>query len=257
VSVTDKLIKNGINPMSAQALKRYQSVIQEAGNGFTIPSARYLSTQKALDYINTGAWKEKMMRWGSGYYERTYNIFENGMRNGWSPKYTAARLREVANNIPYRAAENLTRTLQLTAYRDAALSVEKINGGFIQYKIRICALKPTSCLACISLHGTRLEVGERVDDHYSGFCSVPGKRNFVKWQTGEEWFAGLSPERQAQQSSFANSPAKLKAYRDGLPLSTFVTEHTDPVFGRQVTEGSLLKVLGQTEAEQYYTRNQP
>jgi hypothetical protein len=80
--------------------------------------------------------------------------------------------------------------------------------------------------------------------------SLPGKRNFVKWQTGEEWFAGLSPERQAQQASFLKSPAKLKAYKDGVPLSEFVGDHEDSVFGHQVIEKSLVNTVG--KPEKYY-----
>lgn len=276
INQTEKLIKSGINPMSSRALTVYQNAIKEAGSGFTIPSARHLSTQKALDYLNTGAWKEKMMRWGSGYYERTYNIFENGMANGWSPKYTAARLREVANNIPYSAAESLTRTLQLNAYRQASLETEKINGEFIQRKLWIATIDDRTCLTCLAKHGTEIPLGETVDGHYNCRCtefyvvpggdefppmmqvgSTPGHRVFEKFQTGEEWFAGLSPERQAQQASFLNSPAKLRAYQDGMPLSALIGQHTDPVFGVQNIELSLLKALGPTEAEQYYTRNQP
>ena len=275
IDVTDKLIKSGINPMSSRALTVYQNLIKESGSGFTIPSARYLSTQKALDYLNTGAWKEKMMRWGSGYYERTYNIFENGMANGWSPKYTAARLREVANNIPYSAAESLTRTLQLNAYRAASLETEAVNGAFIERKLWICTIDSRTCLTCLAKHGTEIPLGEDVTGHYRCRCSsyyvlpggdehppfmqvgsTPGNRKFQKFQTGEEWFASLPPDRQAQQASFLNSPAKLRAYKDGLPLSSFVGSHTDPVFGNQSIELSLSKILGKSEAEQYYSINQ-
>jgi hypothetical protein len=275
IKLTDKLIKGGIDPMSPRALTVYQNSIKEAGTKFTIQSAKYLSTQKALDYLNTGAWKEKMMRWGSGYYERTYNIFENGMANGWGPRYTAARLREVANNIPYSAAESLTRTLQLNAYRATSLEMESINGGAITKKLWICTIDPRTCLTCLAKHGTEIPLGESVSGHYRCRCSefyvvpggdehppfmqvdsLPGQRRFEPWQTGEDWLASQTPERQAQQASFLNSPAKLKAYQDGLPISSFIGTYTDPIFGEQNIELSLLKVLGKDKAESYYVRNQ-
>ena len=127
-----------------------------------------------------------------------------------------------------------------------------------------------NCLSCIALHGTQLAPGERVDDHYRGRCtefyqvpggpeypdqmqsdSTPGHRNFVKFQTGEEWFANLPPERQARQASFLKSPAKLRAYKDGTPLSAFVGDHVDNVFGNQKIEKSLLGTLG-SDASKYY-----
>jgi len=150
--------------------------------------------------------------------------------------------------------------------------MEKINGNFITGKIRIATLDQRTCLSCIALHGTPVPLGEAVEDHYRGRCtefyqvpggdqfpaqmqvdSTPGNRHFQKFQTGEEWFASLSPERQALQRSFLNSPAKLKAYLDGAKLSDFVGDHVDPVFGNQKVELSLLKILG-SNASQYYAK---
>ena len=101
-------------------------------------------------------------------------------------------------------------------------------------------------------------LGERVDDHYRGRCtefyvvpggpqlpdfmqadSTPGNRKFTKFQTGEDWFDSLPEARQKQQASFLESPGKFKAFQEGTPISAFVTEHVDDVFGRQVMENSL------------------
>ena len=86
--------------------------------------------------------------------------------------------------------------------------------------------------------------------------SKPGQRNFVPFTTGEDWFNSLPPERQAQQASFLRSPAKLRAYRDGTPLSAFEAEHDDSVFGRQVVEASLKNAIGADKAAGYYSINQ-
>ena len=270
-SVTGSLLQQGIDPMSPKAQKAYANAIAKLGAKWVTPKN---AADFAKDFVETVAWTAKMEKWGRGYAELTKNTLLQGLQNGWGPKYTASQMRQYAQNIPVSAAENITRTLQLTSYREASRGMEILNGGFIEYKIRISALALTSCLSCISLHGTRLEVGERVDDHAQGFCSEiyitpggdlpefmqadsqPGARNFVKFQDGPTWFAGLSPERQAAQASFASSPAKLAAYRAGTPLSDFVTERMDDVFGRQVMENSLLGMLGEG-AEKYYVRNQP
>jgi len=196
----------------------------------------------------------------------------NGIQKGWSPIRTAREMRRLAENLPKSASENITRTLQLTSYRDASLAMESLNGKYIERKIRIAELDEKTCAACIALHGTEMAVGERVDDHHNGRCdsilipiggsmptsmqsdSTPGNRNFVPFQTGEEWFAQLSPERQAQQASFLRSPGKLNAYRDGTPLADFVGHHEDPVFGWQVIEQSLKQSVA--DPELYYVRNE-
>jgi len=267
LNITDDLLANGIDPLSPKSAKFYSNAIKKTKGKFTVPSAKDI----AANFVNTPKWKSKMDGWGAGYYGKTKDIFIQGLADGWSPKYTAARIRDVAENIPRSAAENLTRTLQNTSYREASLEMEKINGGMIYGKIRIATLDQRTCLSCIALHGTELEPGERVDDHYRGRCtefyrvpggpmfpesmqadSLPGKRNFVPWQKGTDWFASLPPKRQALQPSFKKSPAKLKAYRDGVPLSDFVGDHHDDVFGNQKIELSLLKMLGEDDAKKYY-----
>jgi hypothetical protein len=87
--------------------------------------------------------------------------------------------------------------------------------------------------------------------------STPGNRKFVPFQTGEEWFASLSKERQQRQASFKATPAKYKAYLDGHPLSEFVGEHTDPVFGRMTVEESLKGMFGEEKAKTYYVPRTP
>ena len=76
----------------------------------------------------------------------------------------------------------------------------------------------------------------------------------MPFQTGEEWFAGLSPQRQAAQQSFIRTPGKLNAYNDGVQLREFVGEHDDDIFGMQVVEQSLKQSV--SDYEQYYQANQ-
>jgi len=228
------------------------------------------TVETVKSYVDSPEWVARMESWGEGYADLTRTAILKAISQGAGPRAVASKMRQYAENLPGSAAESLTRTLQLTAYRENSLAMEKINGEFIQYKIRLCALTNTSCLSCIALHGTRLEVGERVDDHYNGMCSefyvvpggglpefmqadsTPGNRQFVPFQTGEDWFASLSPERQAQQAAFQNSPAMLAAFNSGVPLSAFVGEHQDDVFGRMVVQQSLAGAIGEEAAKGFY-----
>jgi len=272
LNVSEDLIAKGIDPLGVKAWARLQVAASKTKVPFTIPT----TLDYVENYVDSPAWIARMEGWGSGYSARVKDIVEQGIAGGWSPKYTAQAVSEYAQNIPYAAAENLTRTLQLTANRQSSLAMEKINGGMITKKLWISTIDDKTCLTCLSKHGTEIPLGETVNGHYRCRCSeyyvvpggdeyppfmqvdsTPGRRRFEKFTTGEEWFAAQSPERQAMQASFLKSPAKFRAYQDGLSLSSFNGKHLDSVFGEQNIELSLKKVLGQTEAEKYYNVNQP
>jgi hypothetical protein len=261
-------VRDGKNPASPALLPIYADALKSLGVTWNLPAV----TDFARKYTGSTAWAAKMDKWGPGYAKLIGDTVQDGLQSGWGPRFTADHIRKLAENLPQHAAENLTRTLQLTAYRDASAAMDLVNGDYIEHKLRVATLDDKTCLSCIDQHGTRLEKGERVDDHYRGRCtefyvvkggprqpetmqadSKPGQRNFVPFQSGRDWFASLSPARQAQQASFVKVPAKLEAYRAGVPLSDFVGTHNDDIFGRQLIERSLIGALGD-DAKQYYLR---
>jgi hypothetical protein len=268
-SLAGVMVEQGIDPVSERALGSYVSILAGRNIKWLAPTG----VDFARGFVDSAAWISKMEGWGAGYAGLTRDVILDGISKGWSPLKVAQEMRKHAENIPTHAADNLMRTLQLTSYREASAAMELVNGAYLRGKVRIATLDERTCISCISLHGTPLKVGERVDDHYRGRCSEfyqtiggpdfpdtmqadskPGQRNFVPFQTGEEWFNSLSPERQAMQRSFMNNPAKLKAFNSGIPLSDFVGDHIDPVFGHQTVELSLIKAIGD-DANKFYTRN--
>lgn len=272
LNISTNITAAGGDPISPMAMGRYASLAKQGNIKWTVPKTMDFATA----FTSTPEWIARMETWGSGYSKFVTESILKGIERGDSPRVTANTVRELFQNIPYYAAENLTRTLQLTSYRESSVAMELLNGSFIRGKIRIAKLDERTCLSCIALHGTPLAVGERVDDHYRGRCSEfyqviggadfpedmqadsrPGKRNFVPWQTGTDWFNSLPPQRQARQTSFRTSPAKFKAFQNGTDLSQFVGDHTDDVFGQQKIELSLAKAIGKSEAEKLYAINQP
>lgn len=269
--ISSAMIGANINPIKSG--RAFRELIKQSGAAWNIPpDPTKLSQFAAANFIESAAYKARMAKWGEGYFELTRAAALQGIAQGQNPRAIARLIRQHAQSIPLHATDNLMRTLQLTAYREANLAMEEYNGQFIEKKIRIARLDQRTCLSCISLHGTDLAPGERVDDHYRGRCtefyvvpggprvpdfmqadSTPGKRKFVPFKSGEEWFASLSPARQRAQASFAGgNSAKWRAFSSGqITLREFVVEHDDDIFGRQITEGSLISVLG-NDAEQFY-----
>jgi len=264
-ALSGTIIKAG-SLISTAALNSYISELAARGIRWETPS----SLDFAKRYVNTATWNSRMAKWGDGYADIARQSALKGINQGWGPKTTAAYIRNQAENLPVHAAENLTRTLQLTSLRDASAAMELQNAHAIITKIRVAHLDDLTCLSCISLHGTELELGMRVDDHYRGRCtefyvvpggpqrpermqsdSRPGKRNFVPYQNGNDWFAGLPLERQSRQASFRKTPAKFKAFQEGTPLNAFVKKHDDDLFGSQIVEDSLIGALGK-RAQKFY-----
>jgi len=269
LTLSHSIMAGGGNPISPQAMKFYTTQLATRGVDWTNIS----TLDQIISFVDSPAWVAKMEGWGAGYANLTRDIILSEVKKGSGPIALARKLRGIVEHMPVYASESLTRTLQLTAFRQASLEMELVNGKYIQSKIRIARLDDKTCLACIALHGTPLKKGERVDDHYRGRCteyyvvpgadpyptmmqadSTPGNRVYVPFETGEEWFAHLPESRQMAQASFSRSPGKFRAYQNGTNLSEFIGEHDDPVFGKQVVELSMKGALGDN-AEQYYMRN--
>jgi len=267
IGIASSIIASGGNPLKNIGL--FKETLFKAGIKWNFPDVVKL----AGNYTATEAWHTRMDGWGKGYADIIDQTVMKGLQSGWSPIRTAREVRKLAEGIPLNASENITRTLQLTAYRDASAAMERLNGEYIERKVRIATMDERTCSACIALHGTDVPLGESVQDHHRGRCdailipiggsmptmmqadSKPGQRNFIPFASGEEWFASLPESRQAQQASFLKSPGKFNAYKSGIPLSDFVGHHHDSIFGDQIVEDSLIKSLG-NKAEEFYVANQ-
>lgn len=211
---------------------------------------------RLVQYSGSDAWANLLARYGDDVLSVVTNQAVRGVALGWGPLRSAGEIRRLTEAFPAHVANNLLRTLQLTSYRDATAVHQQENLAICQQIIRIAALDARTCLSCIAQHGDVIWDAEvdatapvpRVNDHHSGRCTsvmrVKG-RPPLNIQSGEEWFASLPPERQAQQASFAASPGKLQAYRDGrVGLRDFVHPYNDRAFGPMVRESSLSAALG-------------
>lgn len=209
---------------------------------------------QVVNYINSTAWQNEISDFSGDILKAALNTVLGGIADGQSPLETARDLRDLNTNLPLYQANNLLRTLQLTGYRDSTSLYYAANSDIITDIIRIGTLDDRICLCCLSLHGTHLDVGERVDDHHQGRCTSIGIVKGREWQvqSGQEYWDRLDEAQQLAVAGYANYQA-LKA--GAVTLRDFVQPYKDPVFGQMVREASLKGILG--DAAKDYYKNQP
>lgn len=207
---------------------------------------------RLVGYAQSDAWAAAMQKYGDDVLNIISNQAIRGISLGWNPLRTAQEVTRLTQSLPQYQANNLLRTLQLTSYRDATAAHQNANLDIAQQVVRIAALDTRTCLSCVAQHGDVIWDSEtggpvpRVEDHHSGRCTsvmiVKGRPHNI--QSGEDWFNSLSPERQQQQNSFANSPGKFEAFQSGkATLRDFVHRYNDPTFGAMRREASLAAAL--------------
>ena len=196
-----------------------------------------------INYAQSDAWDASLARYGAGVPQMVRDIAIRGITSGRGPVAVARDVRAAATNLPRHYAEDLMRTLQLTSYRQAVSLSYVANRSIISHQIRVAALDGRACASCVSLHGTRLEVGEVVTDHRKGRCTsigvVRGLERLAEIETGEDWFA-RQPEDVRRNIV---GPGGFDAIESGrATLRDFVGTADDPVFGEVVRVKSLTEL---------------
>lgn len=209
---------------------------------------------RLANYAQSPAWNEALDDYGPNVAKKVYNIAVVGMVGGQNPREIARTVTQAVDAISRSEAEKMIRTLQLTSYRQAMAANYAANDDKIDHLIRIEALDDRTCLSCLALHGSRLEVGESVDEHWNGRgTAIPVIKGFDRHiQTGEDWLTDLEEDRQRK----IMGDAAYNAWSVGaVNLDDFVEHTTDPIFGDMIQEASLKGILGSDEAKKYYAAN--
>lgn len=198
----------------------------------------------AVGYTTSAAWQNELSRYADVIAETVRNQAIRGLVEGWGPLRTARAIRQITEGLPASYANTMMRTLQLQSYRDASAISQQANASIISHQIRIGTLDGRICMACLALHGTRLEVGERVQDHHNGRCiGVPIVRGVERQvMTGEAYWAALPDENQRALAG----DAAYELIRSGrAELRDFVQRYDDPVYNEMIREASVKHVLAQ------------
>lgn len=198
----------------------------------------------AVGFTTSPAWQNELSRYADVIADTVRNQAIRGIVEGWGPLRTARAIRAITQGLPASYANTMMRTLQLQSYRDASALSQRANANIISHQIRVGTLDGRICMACLALHGTRLDVGERVQDHHNGRCiGVPIVRGVERTVvTGVDYWASLPPERQRAIAG----DAAYEAIRAGrVELRDFVQTYVDPVYNEMIREASLQFALAQ------------
>jgi len=133
------------------------------------------------------------------------------------------------------------RTTVTYAGRDTALLVYRASRN-IEGWLWISALAPTTCMACIALHGTFHRPSERLNDHHSGMCwPKPVLKSYpIAIETGIDWFSNLSEAEQVKRMG----ESKYEMWKKGsFDFRDLITTYTDSVWGEMIREQSLVGIF--------------
>ena len=203
-----------------------------------------------VGYVQSDAWADELAAYGPDVVETINNHAIVGIVNGQGSLTTARQIRQMTETLPTATANNLMRTLQIQSYQSANAANQVANDHILRGQTRIETLDDRVCLACVAEHGRIYPTGEKIIDHHQGRAtSIPmvvGRERLV--DSGEDWFAAQSEERQREIAG----PANQKALKAGaVTLNDYRQPYDDPVFGEMQRESSLSDILGD-EAKQFY-----
>jgi len=199
------------------------------------------AVQRLVQFADSAPWQQQLNKYATGLVDTVRNQAIRGIVEGWNPLRTAKAIASTTQGLPLYQANTLMRTLQLQSYRTASAVYHQYNDDILVDHIRIAALDSRTCLACVALHGTRLPLYERVNDHWNGRCTSIAVTKFTnrKVGSGEDWFNAQPQERQLQMAG----PGKYNLLQSGkITLRDLVENHEDPIFGEMVREISLKKL---------------
>jgi hypothetical protein len=253
-------VQDGAFDVTGQFVKRLATqgldddALAKLGIRWNVPRPEQIKA--VVDYTTLDSWTDTLGDYTTDVMDAARNTVLRGIIAGQNPTQTARDLRQVVTDLPVFQANQILRTLQLTASRDADVMHRVANQDIIAYAIRIATLDRRVCASCVALHGTKLEVNRRVDDHHNGRCtSITQIKGLPEYniESGEVWFARLPEDWQKDILGGAG----LRAYKAGrVRLADFSHAYQDPVFGRMIGTRSLKQILG-PEARKFYAGYTP
>ena len=175
-----------------------------------------------------------------------------GIAQGQGPLKTA-RLVRTNFGLPLTRSLTIARTETLRSYREASRLQYAANAAVVKGYRRVSAKDERVCMACISLDDKEYSLGEALDEHVNGRCTlVPITVSYRDLglkvddareprETALEWF-GQQPA--STQEAMLGS-AKYQAWQDGaFNLGDLAKVEHSPIWGDQAVEKTLAELRG-------------
>ena len=234
-----RLIESGrvraIRGGAAEAWELLDAAGIERGFAANVPTS---AIENAMSATYSGPVKRALARYGDEESQTITDGLLDGMARGRGPR---AIIRDIQRALlrPANAArlESLIRTESLRGFRAGMNEQYAQMSHLIAGYRRTASHGPRTCLACLAKSG-HVQKEPHTDWHVNDRCidtPVP-KGVTIPYQSGEDWFAGQSPERQQRMMP---SRQAWDAYRDGqLDLQDFVGVHRSRTWGSAVFQKS-------------------
>ena len=154
-------------------------------------------------------------------------------------------LRHVANGLNPRTGTpayllTFMRTEQMDIYRRATLAAYRASGVVTGWQWE-ASLDDRVCLACAVMDGSTHDLSETgPDGHPNCRCAaIPIVRDelMIPADRGENWISRQSPDRLRSLMG----PTRLEQYKNGTPLTDFITRRRSPGWRDYVTVRAIMK----------------
>ena len=171
----------------------------------------------------------------------------NGLALGRNPVEIARRAMRMGLGRSFSRMVLIARTETLRVYRQATLDGYRATNGLVTGYRRVASKSERTCLGCLMADGRFYELTTPFEEHPAGRCvAIPEIRGKppTKWQTGQEWFKTLTPQKQREMMG----PSRFDLWNEGLiDLDDLSEREEDPTWGgslRPATVGTLLQKAG-------------
>lgn len=206
-----------------------------------------------IGYVDSDPFRERTAMFGENAANNISDVILSSVAQGKNPRMIAGI---VANwfSVPYAWADNTVRTVQLYSYRAANHATYAANSDVLDGWVWTATLDARTCISCIAQHGTKYPLTQTLNDHHRGRCTpvplVKGTRWYDSMKTGIEWFESLPVS--AQQVTMGM--AMWNAWNSGaIRWEDMSIRYSDPVYGEMLRAASVSGVLGNSEAQRYYS----
>lgn len=255
VEVATMLSSTGHDLTQAQA-DAVRLAVSDAETQITQAASLVKSARVNFAKLPTGAMEDLIgsMQPGSPLFDlfaavskNAPEIAEQALTDGLATGQGAAAVADAISkslSMTSTRAMTIARTELLRSYRSSTLRTYQQNSDVLdgwQWSADLAG----ACAACLSLHGQIFPVSEGFfPSHPNCRCAaipvVKGLDPLIQPGSGEDYFAGLSPDEQDN----VLGPGGGAAYRAGdVSLGDFVAVRDDPKWGRSYSQGSLRDAL--------------